>query len=61
VNAGDRSHWLDPSPPIDVDGEQPRAPRTRPRVLPPEEESPPVAADPAGDEQTQESETSRPA
>jgi hypothetical protein len=40
VNDGDRSHWLDPSPPIDVDGEEPGAPRPRPTLLPPDEPSP---------------------
>lgn len=30
MNADDRAHWLEPSPPIAVDGEEPRH---RPRVL----------------------------
>ena len=31
MNADDRAHWLEPSPPIAVDGEEPRH---RPRLLP---------------------------
>ena len=30
MNADDRAYWLEPSPPIAVDGEEPR---TRPRLL----------------------------
>jgi hypothetical protein len=36
VNAGDRAHWLNPSPPIAVDGEEPAARKPRPTVLPPD-------------------------
>lgn len=35
MNAGDRAHWLDPSPPIAIDGEEPGAPRPRPTLRPP--------------------------
>ena len=38
MNAEDLAHWLEPSPPIAVDGEEPR---TRPRLLP----APPPADD----------------
>ena len=43
MNAGDRSHWLHPSPPIAVDGEAPGARKPGPRVLP--QEARPIPAD----------------
>jgi hypothetical protein len=46
VNAGDRSRWLDPSPPIPVDGEEPRV--RRPLSPPPPREEP-AADEPEGD------------
>jgi hypothetical protein len=48
VNAGDRTRWLDPSPPIAVDGDEPSAPKPRPSVLP-EDERPPAVEDAAHD------------
>ena len=48
MNAGDRSHWLAPSPPIAVDGEEPTAPRPRPTLLP-EDEPPPAVDEPERD------------
>jgi hypothetical protein len=46
MNADDRAHWLEPSPPIPVDGEEPRP---RPRLLPesaPDEDVPASAPPP---------------
>lgn len=40
MNAGDRARWLDPSPPIAVDGEEPGAPKPAPRRLPRDRRTP---------------------
>jgi hypothetical protein len=47
VSDADLSRWLDPSPPLAVDGDDVmRAPRRRPNVLPPDERLlPPGASD----------------
>jgi len=43
VNAGDRARWLDPSPPIAVDGEEPGARKPAPRRLPRDRRAPTTA------------------
>jgi hypothetical protein len=49
VSEQDRSRWLDPSPPIPVDGEETEAPRTRRPAESPDEQRPPATADEADD------------
>ena len=51
MNDDDRAHWLEPSRPIAVDGEEPaeRSAAKRPEVLPPER-PPDVPLEPAAGE-----------